>query len=852
MSNYNNLKTTIDANIKQNGNQEITGSILNSVLNQMVNILGTGYQFAGVAALDPATDPGTPDAKVFYIANGKGTYTNFGGIEVTEDDVVVLYWDSAWHKVSTGIATQAKLSELESNYVDISNKYPTGGIDGTDVYTLRGAREVAWNNGYRRKGTILSYKTVGGSVVEIFTKDPENGTQFIIESYWQRLTNDTIVNINREVGQEEAFPDAGSARYVLPEVYRKKGIIITYLLSSGWVIETMIADSWTLSVTGWKRLVENGYLVIDDKSIGTTKLADRSVTSAKIADNSVTLNHLSATIFDDKPISNSENIVKSGKMFDYLKHLSRFNKDCSFSNKVVPLGDYTSVNGCFDQNNGEFINHSQRRCIKEFIPVERLSVLDATIAEDCRLYAMMYSVNEFGEYEYIGYKNSVGTKLYFQIPSNVNAIRIAFYPISPKTIITEDDVNTSNFNIIASLGEYICKNTINIQEYKVVDINSNGGWAYGDNVVKFSTDLLCTKMPIKVTPGHRYAIDFNGSGYITDSIMYGGATMDTMDKELTFAYKEQKYISKVNNYTGTDKCVWIIPEGINYVRFFVTKSAEEFTPETATSMNAKFVDLTPSAFAHGGKFIPLHTQGQVDGKYSQGMCAYGDYIFQGYSTGEVEVLRISDKSYVGTFVLNAGQHLNWIGFGKKSDANDEFPLMWTGENGKIKAYKITKEGDNFTCELINDIDAPVVSDVKEQSWFVNEEKQELVAIKYKHPVYGNGKTGYGSLVFTKYSVSAFDASAVFTEVSSIDYPVDGVFPAQGGMIQDGKLYIVLGSHNTNARIYCFDFNKNGVISLIDLRCECFNFDWREEPQAICNFGGDLLVSGSYNIYKIVE
>ena len=111
MSNYNNLKTSIDANIKQNGNQEITGQILNSVLNQMVNILGTGYQFAGVATI--ATNPGTPDAKVFYIANGKGTYEKFGGINVTEDDVVVLYWDTAWHKLATGIASQAKLSELD-------------------------------------------------------------------------------------------------------------------------------------------------------------------------------------------------------------------------------------------------------------------------------------------------------------------------------------------------------------------------------------------------------------------------------------------------------------------------------------------------------------------------------------------------------------------------------------------------------------------------------------------------------------------------------------------------------------------------------------------------------------------
>ena len=115
MSNYNSLKTTIDANIKQNGNQEITGQILNSVLNAMVTTLGTGYQFAGVATI--ATNPGTPDAKVFYIANGKGTYEKFGGLEVTEDDVVVFYWDSSWHKVATGIASQEKLSELESNAV---------------------------------------------------------------------------------------------------------------------------------------------------------------------------------------------------------------------------------------------------------------------------------------------------------------------------------------------------------------------------------------------------------------------------------------------------------------------------------------------------------------------------------------------------------------------------------------------------------------------------------------------------------------------------------------------------------------------------------------------------------------
>lgn len=151
MSNYNSLKSTIDANIKQNGVQAITGQILNSVLNAMVTTLGAGYQFAGVATT--ATNPGSPDAKVFYIANGKGTYTNFGGLEVTEDDVVVLYWDSSWHKVQTGIASQEILSELEEemSYIigspeielDLQSYEQRKYIPYGNTWNLAGAKHIA-------------------------------------------------------------------------------------------------------------------------------------------------------------------------------------------------------------------------------------------------------------------------------------------------------------------------------------------------------------------------------------------------------------------------------------------------------------------------------------------------------------------------------------------------------------------------------------------------------------------------------------------------------------------------------------------------------------------------------------
>lgn len=116
MANYQLLKADIDAKVYENAYREITGENLNSVLNAMVTTLGAEYQFAGVATID--TEPETTDAKVFYIANGKGTYTNFGSIEVTEEDVVVLYYDTEWHKVATGIASNSRLTAL---FNDVDN-----------------------------------------------------------------------------------------------------------------------------------------------------------------------------------------------------------------------------------------------------------------------------------------------------------------------------------------------------------------------------------------------------------------------------------------------------------------------------------------------------------------------------------------------------------------------------------------------------------------------------------------------------------------------------------------------------------------------------------------------------------
>lgn len=94
MSNYANLKSAIQYVIKANGNNEITGNRLQTELISMINTLGYGYQFMGIAT--PTTVPGTPDARVFYIAFTPGTYPNFDGILVT--GLCVLKYATSWTK----------------------------------------------------------------------------------------------------------------------------------------------------------------------------------------------------------------------------------------------------------------------------------------------------------------------------------------------------------------------------------------------------------------------------------------------------------------------------------------------------------------------------------------------------------------------------------------------------------------------------------------------------------------------------------------------------------------------------------------------------------------------------------
>lgn len=140
MGNYEELKTAVAAVIKQNGNEEITGQIMQNTLLSMISNIGANSTFAGVAT--PETAPGTPDQNVFYLAGTPGVYANFGGYELKQGIVMFTNASGAFTAVDLGFTTDdlKRLFLVDKSIIGIPNvdydhiyNIPAGGAPGSYI-----------------------------------------------------------------------------------------------------------------------------------------------------------------------------------------------------------------------------------------------------------------------------------------------------------------------------------------------------------------------------------------------------------------------------------------------------------------------------------------------------------------------------------------------------------------------------------------------------------------------------------------------------------------------------------------------------------------------------------------------
>ena len=132
MADYNQLKVSIAEVIRTNGNEEITGEVLQYILLEMVGALGKNYQLAGVGTTE--TDPGTHDENCAWIV-GAGEYHNFGtAFTVAENEIGVVMYNGTYavRKVTVGRPVDSTITAGGHNPVE-------GGAIAAEFAQLRAA-----------------------------------------------------------------------------------------------------------------------------------------------------------------------------------------------------------------------------------------------------------------------------------------------------------------------------------------------------------------------------------------------------------------------------------------------------------------------------------------------------------------------------------------------------------------------------------------------------------------------------------------------------------------------------------------------------------------------------------------
>lgn len=171
MANYASLKAAIQQVVKTNGNNEITGALLQQSLLAMINSLGAYYQFVGIAT--PTTNPGTPDQNVYYLASVAGTYSNFNGIVLGQNEVAILAYNGSWKKFTSGFASQEMTDNL-------------GRIVG-DAYTVQSPGRIAngvwWSPDFPTTKHVIIPIFSGDEIT--ITPNSSTATQYTLLSDYQ-------------------------------------------------------------------------------------------------------------------------------------------------------------------------------------------------------------------------------------------------------------------------------------------------------------------------------------------------------------------------------------------------------------------------------------------------------------------------------------------------------------------------------------------------------------------------------------------------------------------------------------------------------------------------------------------
>jgi hypothetical protein len=258
MAKWSDLKAAIAQIIKTNGNQEITGQLLQNVLFNIVSSVGENSTFAGIATT--TTSPGTLDGNIFYLAVEPGIYANFNGIELVDGEVAILEWKGSWAKINSGIASSSKISELGLYPVVVSKA--SSGSSALDL------REIKVS---LKKNSLLKFRVdISGSEISTYQMLSFYGGMHLGQTSFN-IGEDYVLPLSREFNASTDIRFGAFIKNATPGTKAK----FTYTLNYQNNPENPIGNE-----------------KLADGAVTSEKLADGAVTSEKLADDAISENNL--------------------------------------------------------------------------------------------------------------------------------------------------------------------------------------------------------------------------------------------------------------------------------------------------------------------------------------------------------------------------------------------------------------------------------------------------------------------------------------------------------------------------------------------------------------------------------
>lgn len=306
MAQYSTLKAYIEEKIYENGTQSITGDLLQDVLKVMTDELGEYYQAGGVAS--PATDPGTPDAKVIYIATEAGSYSHFGGETLAAGEVALFIFTERWEKVTLGVLSSANGGVKTANLADgavTTDKIANGAVEEGKI------ADASVTSDKLSSGAVTIEKIADGATTTDKIADKAVATGKLGD---KAVTSGKIADKAVGTGQigDEAVNESKIADAAVTTDKIAENAVATDKIADKAVIESKIQDGAVKTAKIGSKAVTTSK--IDDKAVTTDKLGDKAVTTDKIAEGAVGSDQLAEGAFSAQNLADGS--VSTDKIAD--------------------------------------------------------------------------------------------------------------------------------------------------------------------------------------------------------------------------------------------------------------------------------------------------------------------------------------------------------------------------------------------------------------------------------------------------------------------------------------------------------------------------------------------------------